>query len=245
MRFSIYFSVLCAGLPCKDSMAQGNPLVTDADIELIQRNQPAITERDLARAREKYRMPTEQEMSRVPIPATPNLDALPQPHASRPIDLETLAKDYEANADRILEAQELSAGPSLLIFVSFSMPQLALQRLAEQAAKTQAVLVLRGLVHDSLRDTVEQIQKIIGNHQVAIQIDPQAFDRFSIRVTPSFVLVRAGTRKLPCAAGLCLPPDTFAATSGDVSLDYALEFIAHRAPRFAGIAHPYLKKIRK
>ncbi len=189
-------------------------------------------------------MPSDLELSRVPIPSAPNLDALPQPKTSRPIDLEALAKGYEANADRIAAAQGLRSGPALLVFVSFAMPQPTLERLVDQAAKTQAALVIRGLANGSLRDTVTRIQRLIGTRQVAFQIDPQAFDRFAVTHTPTFVLVRDGAQSTPCSAGQCYASDAFVSTSGDVSLDYALEFIARQAPRFAKDAQSFLKKIR-
>jgi conjugal transfer pilus assembly protein TrbC len=244
-RAAFPWVVFVASLICMSgATAQDNPVVTDADIERAQRSQSAPTDADLERARKKYRMPTEQELSRVPIPAAPKVDALPRPRTSRAVDLEALAKGYEANAESMNAAQSLSAGPSLMIFVSFAMPQPTLQRLVDQAAKSHASLVMRGLVNGSLRDTVARVQRLIGNRQVAFQIDPQAFDRFAVSKTPTFVLVRAGSQGQPCAAGLCLPPDAFVTMSGDVSVDYALEFIARAAPRFAKDARTYLKKIK-
>lgn len=240
----LWVVLVASSIRMSGAMAQDHPVVTDADIERARRSQPALTDADLARARKKYRMPTEQELSRVPIPAAPNVDALPRPRASRPVDLEALAKGYEANADSMNAAQGLSTGPSLMIFVSFAMPQPTLQRLVDQAAKSRASLVMRGLVNGSLRDTVARVQSLIGNRQVAFQIDPQAFDRFSVSKTPTFVLVRGGTQGQQCASGLCLPPDAFVATSGDVSLDYALEFIEREAPRFAKDARTILQKIK-
>ena len=73
---------------------------------------------------------------------------------------------------------------SLLVFVSFAMPEATITRLLDQASRARATLVLRGFVNGSLRDTVERMQRLIGNRQVAVQIDPQAFDRFSIVRTP-------------------------------------------------------------
>lgn len=244
-RATLLCAILIAVQACiNGAMAQGKPDVTDADIVRVQRNQPVITEQDMKRAQQKHRMPSEETLSRVPIPATPRLDALPMPNASRPVDLEALAKGYEANADHMAAAQGITSGPGLLVFVSFSMPQPTLQRLVDQAAKTQASLVLRGFVNGSLRETVARIQSLIGNRQVAFQIDPQAFDRFAISKTPTFVLVRESVQGQPCSTGVCLPSDSFVATAGDVSLDYALEFIERSAPRFAKDARRYLQKIK-
>ena len=233
---------LASMLVSREGMAQSETTVTEVDIARAKRIQPTVTERDIEHAQRKYRMPTEQELSRVPIPLPPDLDALPKPATSPPSDLEALAKGYVSNADSMQAAQ--GTGGGLLIFVSFSMPPATLQRLVEQAARARATLMVRGFVNGSLRETIVQMQKLIGKHQVAFQIDPQAFDRFSIVKTPTFVLVRAGANGLPCGAGLCMPSEAFVATSGDVSVEYALRFIERQTPRFADEARRYLKYIR-
>ena len=222
--------------------AQTPPTVTDADIERARRVQPVITDRDVERAQQKHRTPSDADLARVPVPSTPRVDALPQPATRTPIDLEALAKGFDAQADR--PAPGAKTGPGLLVFVSFSMPQATLARLVDQAARARASLVLRGLVNGSLRDTVERMQRLIGNRQVSVQIDPQAFDRFSIVRTPSFVLVLDGAQPQRCGAGMCFAADQFALAAGDVSLDYALEHFQRSAPRLARDAGAFLKRMK-
>ena len=245
-RAALLAIVLTTAAAClQDALAQvNNSAVTAADIERAGRSQPVITEDDIRRAQKKYRMSAEDMLRRVPVPSAPNLDALPAPGSPRTIDLEALAKGYEANADRIATAQGNRPGPGLLVFVSFAMPEPTLQRLVDQAAKAQAALVIRGFVNGSLRETVARAQRLIGHRQVAFHIDPQAFDRFAVVKTPTFVLVRDGAQGHACGAGLCFAPDAFAATAGDVSLDYALDIIERQVPRFGEDARRYLKKIR-
>ena len=207
--------------------AQGAPKVSDADIE---------------RARSQHRMPTDAELARIPVPAAPRIDALPQPATVQAIDLEALAKGFEAQvAQPTLGA---SAGPKLLVFVSLAMPEATMTRLLDQAARARATLVLRGLINGSLRETVERMQRLIGERQVAVQIDPQAFDRFSIVRTPSFVLVRNGASPQPCSNGTCLASDQFVMAAGDVSLDYALSFFERSAPAMAREASSLLQRMK-
>ena len=222
--------------------AQTTPTVTDADIERARRAQPVITDRDVERAQQKHRTPSDADLARVPVPSTPKLDALPQPATRTPIDLEALSKGFDAQADQATLGA--IAGPGLLIFISFSMPETALTRLVVQASRARASLVLRGLVNGSLRDTVERTQRLIGSRQVSVQIDPQAFDRFSIVRTPSFVLVRDGAQPQRCGAGMCFAADQFALAAGDVSLDYALEHFQRSAPRLAREAGAFLKRMK-
>ena len=140
----------------------------------------------------------------------------------------------------------LKAGPALLVFVSFSMPDVALSRLVDQAARSGATILLRGFVDGSLQQTVMRAQRLIGQRQVGFQIDPQAFDRFSVAATPTFVLIKDGAAPEPCAAGTCYPASAFVSASGDVSIDYALEYFRRAAPSFsrdAGVVLATLKKV--
>ena len=230
-------------LASAQALAQNPPVITDADIERVRREQPAITEGDIDAARRKYSMPGDAELRYAPVP-TPNVEALPQPLSRTPIDLEALARGYASQADAMTQAQGLATGPGLLVFVSLSMPRPTLQRLVDQAARAKASIVLRGFANGSLRDTVAQVQGLIGARQVAVQIDPLAFDRFAVTRVPTFVLVRDGTRPVACASGSCAPADSFLRTSGDVSLDYALEHMRRSAPGFGPPADIFLKRIK-
>ena len=230
-------------LASTQALAQNPPVITDADIERARRDQPAITEGDIDAARRKYSMPGDAELRYAPVP-NPNVEALPQPLSRTPIDLEALARGYASKAEAMTQAQGLATGPGLLVFVSLSMPRPTLQRLVDQAARAKASIVLRGFANGSLRDTVAQVQGLIGSRQVAVQIDPLAFDRFAVTRVPTFVLVRDGTRPAACASGSCAPADSFLRTSGDVSLDYALEHMRRSAPGFGPPADTFLKRIR-
>ena len=225
------------------AQAQISPVVTEADIERARRETPTVTEQDIELARQKYALPGDTGHRFAP-PNIPNLEALPQPATSVPVDLEALAHGYAGQSDAMTRAQGLATGPGLFIFVSLTMPRATLQRLVDQAARAKAAIVIRGFAKGSLRDTVAQVQDLIGKRQVAIQIDPLAFDRFAISKVPSFVLVRDGTRPVACASGSCAPADSFLRSTGDVSLDYALEYMQRSAPAFAPAAELFLKRIK-
>ena len=225
------------------AQAQISPVVTEADIERAQRETPTVTEQDVELARQKYALPSEAGHRSAPL-NSPNLEALPQPATPVLVDLEALARGYAGQSNAMTQAQGLTTGPGLFIFVSLSMPRATLQGLVDQAARAKAAIVIRGFANGSLRDTVAQVQGLIGKKQVAIQIDPLAFDRFAISKVPSFVLVRDGTRPVSCASGSCAPADSFLRAAGDVSLDYALEHTQRSAPAFSPAAELFLKRIR-
>lgn len=244
-EWSSGFTALALLLSTQAVLAQTAGTITDADIERAKRSQPTITEQDIKRAQQKNRMPTEAELRAIPVPSTPMIDRLPQPNTTKALNLEAIAKGYELSTDAAAHAQSLAFGPGLFVFVSFSMPESTLERLVDQAARAKASLVLRGFVNGSLQETVLRVQRLIGQRDVAFQIDPQAFDRFAIAKTPSFVLVRGGATSTPCAAGQCFATDAFVSTAGDVSLDYALEHIQRTAPKFSREAAQFLKRLQK
>jgi len=233
-----------AGLTCPAVLAQTQrPVVTDADIARAAKSQPVITDRDIEQAARKHRMPTDAELARVPVPSTPRIDALPQPQTQRRVDLGAVARGYESMGAPTPSAA-INKGPSLLVFASFSMPEPALDRLVDQAARTGATILLRGFVDGSLQQTVTRVQRLIGQRQVGFQIDPQAFDRFSVGLTPTFVLLKDGAAPEPCAAGTCYPSSAFVSASGDVSVDYALEYFMRAAPTFSREAGTFLSKLK-
>lgn len=225
------------------AQAQISPIVTEADIERVRRETPTVTEQDIELARQKYALPGDT-VRRSASQNSPNLEALPQPATSVPVDLEALARGYAGQSDAMTQVQGLATGPGLFIFVSLTMPRATLQRLVDQAARAKAAIIIRGFANGSLRATVAQVQGLIGKQQVAIQIDPLAFDRFAITKVPSFVLVRDGTRPVACASGSCAPVDSFLRSTGDVSLDYALEHMQRSAPAFSPAANIFLKRIK-
>jgi len=226
------------------ALAQNPPVITDADIKRVRREMPTVTDQDIDAARRKYGMPSDAELRFAAVPTRPNVEGLPQPLSRTPIDLEALARGYASQVEAMNQAPGLVAGPGLLLFVSLSMPRPTLQRLVDQAARAKASIVLRGFANGSLRDTVAQVQGLIGSRQVAVQIDPQAFDRYAVTRVPTFVLVRDGTRPVACASGSCAPADSFLRASGDVSLDYALEHMRRSAPGFGPPAETFLKRIK-
>jgi len=240
-----WLSVALAALTCH-ALAQAAPGVTEPDIEKARQGQPVVTEQDLQRARQRHQMPSDEQLRRMPVPSTPNIGNLPQPGTASAVDLEALARGFDAQTARpgLQNSLQPSLEPAMYIFVSFSMPDSTLTRLVDQASRARATLVLRGMVDGSLVRTVTRVRQLLGTRKVAVHIDPQAFDRYAVNRTPSFVLVPEGAPSAPCEAGLCVPGDSHAIVAGDVSLDYALAHVQRTAPRFSKAAAVYLRRLR-
>lgn len=239
LRFKFIAWVACV-LPTLACAQQ--TVVTDEDLARVRREQPTISEDDIAKARQRYtQLPGLELPSSNPAKA-PNLDALPVPLANTPIDLADVAEGYQQQIETT--AASLDNGPTLYLFVSLSMPEPALRRLVAQAAQARATVLIRGLSEGSLRKTAARLQTLIGQQQVALQIDPRPFDQFEIQRVPTFVLARTA---LPseCTSNACRNGAAFVRTSGDVSLDYALAYIQRSSPAWAGEADRYLQRLQR
>jgi conjugal transfer pilus assembly protein TrbC len=126
------------------------------------------------------------------------------------------------------------------------MPEATLARLVDQAARARAQLLLRGLTEGSLPRTVgTRIQQLIGTRQVAVQIDPRAFDRYAIqRVRRPSCSPGPATQDPACSGEQCARSDDYVVAAGDVSLDYALAHFQRSAPAFAKDAGRFLARLR-
>ena len=215
---------------------------TDQEVEKAKQLYRQPSDAEVEAARQKYRMPSERALSGAAETQSPvNVDAIPRPKGQ--IDVEALARSYEANRRAFETKGYTTDQPALLVFVTLGMPEQTLRLLIDQAARTRAVLMLRGLKNASIRQTAARVQQLIGEARVEFQIDPQAFDRFGILTAPTFVMVKAGAQASDCAAGTCVASDAFVSIAGDVSIDYALRAMAQRAPRFRSDAEWFLRRM--
>jgi len=197
------------------------------------------TKQEIDALRGERPMPSPKDIGAQALPRLPNI--APQKPA---LDIEDIARRYN-ESKRAFDGSS-NTDSALKIFVTLAMPEASLKLLAAQAAKADATLVIRGLKNDSMRATLAAVQKIIGERQVAWQIDPPAFTRFQIRSAPAFVLVAPdavyATDNSACKNG-CERPDAFISVAGDVSVGYALAFMARVRPAYANVAERYLKRL--
>ncbi len=94
---------------------------------------------------------------------------------------------------------------SLLIFVSFSMPEASLKSLSREAQKQGAVLVMRGLYRDSFVQTAQKLQQL----GITVDIHPELFEAHHIVSVPTFIKIDNGR--------------PLYRLKGNVTLDFALK----------------------
>jgi len=181
--------------------------------------------------------PGAEALAAQPVPRPPILGA-PAPA----LDLESLAR---AGARLPEAAAAANAPPALRIFVTLEMPAASLRLLVDQAARSGATLVLRGLKAQSLRVTLETVRALIGERPVAWTIDPEAFTRFGVQQAPTFVLALADAAESGGNCGTaCAAPASFLSVAGDVSLDHALGAMLRHRPATAPRIEPLLTRLR-
>ena len=202
---------------------------------------PTATEIDAARQKSAdamSRIPDMDKIKRQFGGAVPHVASIPKPSTPAP-DIASIAQKYKTLGQAV-NSQKTGA-PDLMVFVSLSMPRDALSRLIEQSELAGATLVFRGLKGNSMTQMGEAIKELIGERTVSAVIHPPAFQQFSVKRVPVVVIAR------PEASSVledgCSRPDTFVKVAGDVTLDYALDYIERRSPDWASTARSYRTRL--
>ena len=131
----------------------------------------------------------------------------------------------------------------LLVFVSFSMPDASLKRIALETKKTGAAMVLRGFKNDSLKETMKAVEEItaLGGQ---VLIHPDLFTHYNVVEVPTYALARktanAGTS---CEDGFC---SEHYALKGDASMEFMLEQFSQfkTSPELTQYAETKLAQLR-
>jgi conjugal transfer pilus assembly protein TrbC len=194
---------------------------------------------DIERAWQTRPFPGADQLGAQPVPAPPRVNV---PPVAANTDIEALAR---AGARLGSPSAPRPAASPLRIFITLEMPRASLQLLTDQAARSGAVLVLRGLKANSMRDTLASVASLIGERQVAWVIDPEAFARYRIERAPTFLLSLDDRADPTTGCGTdCRLPPAFVSVSGDVSLDHALHALARQRPEAGPRVAPMLKRLR-
>lgn len=153
------------------------------------------------------------------------------------IDLDKLAEQYQ----ELTTGSPMPERADVYVFVSLGMPRATLGRIVQEAEQAKAVLVMRGLHKNSMKQTVSAVREIIGERQVGWQIDPTKFERFAVDRVPATVVV---VQPEKACQGACdgQPPKHYK-IAGDVSIGYALDKIVALRPEAKRYVSVYLKRL--
>lgn len=103
--------------------------------------------------------------------------------------------------------------PTVVVLASFSMPQATLKQLAADLKKVDGVLVIRGLINNSFKETALTLQKL----GTSVLLDPTLFEKFNITSVPTFIIFEGDLKDEH-------PP--YDRLMGNVSLRFVLEKVA-------------------
>jgi type-F conjugative transfer system pilin assembly protein TrbC len=132
------------------------------------------------------------------------------------VDAKLAELKAQALLDQYAESQGVSpmtkkTTPSILIFVSFSMPEQSLLAYLRDAKKIHASVVIRGLIDNSFPKTFQRMAKLVqASNGDGVELNPLWFKKFAIKKVPAVVVVQG---------------DQYDELTGDVSLAAALRFI--------------------
>ncbi|HGD2626298.1 TPA: type-F conjugative transfer system pilin assembly protein TrbC [Legionella pneumophila] len=108
---------------------------------------------------------------------------------------------------------------SVVVFLSFSMPEQSLKSWLRQCKISGATPVIRGLINNSFKETMVAIKKLSEQSGTGMQLDPILFQTFHIKQVPAVVFAK----DIPeCPATMDCKPVDYDVVYGDVSLSYAL-----------------------
>ncbi len=167
----------------------------------------------------------------IPLLATFCLSA----QALTPLELQSVIDEAKDSVDLLPAPEEESF--VIAIAVSLSMPQASLKRLGEDARDAHLALSFRGVGKEAVNVPNEKPKTILERYGkgliarhledfkfltdagVSVKIDPLLFSRHGIKEVPQILL-------LPVCQSACQKEKPLLVARGDVTLRYALDFIA-------------------
>lgn len=198
--------------------------------------QQAYAETDMERSNRILKEVTEHVANQYRAPA-PRLDNLPQPAAKvNPADM---AKQFSQSPI----ANQPPVAPELMVFVSFSMPRESLMRIIEQSERTGARLIFRGFTGDKLTDMSKRIADLLGSHRVEAVVHPPAFTQFKVNQVPALVISQSDAGNQ--LDNGCAQAERYVKVTGDVSQDYALDYIERTSPKWSTVAATFNSKLQR
>jgi type-F conjugative transfer system pilin assembly protein TrbC len=133
--------------------------------------------------------------------------------------------------------------PSILIFISFSMPERSIEAYLRDAKKIHASVVIRGLIDNSFQKTFQRMATLVkSSGGDGVELNPIWFKRFNIKTVPAVVVVGEDS---PCFQNnTCQNDRDFDVITGDITLASALRMIRDRGIT-KGIAQSALEKLQE
>lgn len=132
---------------------------------------------------------------------------------------------------------------SILIFVSFSMPEKSLEAYLRDASKINASVVIRGLIDNSFQKTFQRMAVLVkSSGGSGVELNPLWFKRFGIDRVPAVVIVPKGSTCFDNQT--CQREKDFDVMTGDITLTAALYEIRDKGRLTKAIAQAAIQKLQ-
>lgn len=113
--------------------------------------------------------------------------------------------------------------PNVIIFISFSIPEQSIVSLLQDAKKLHASVVIRGLIHNSFKETFIKMASIVKKAGGGgVELNPPVFKKFDIQKVPAIVVLPTSQT---CYSQKICSEDKFDVVYGDIPLFNALKTI--------------------
>lgn len=128
---------------------------------------------------------------------------------------------YSTQVEAMVDFNHPKNASPIMIFVSFSMPKDSLKGWMDEAKRIHAPVIIRGLIHNSFKETIKKVSELTENNKGGLQLNPILFEQYGIEKVPAVVVSHTDN---------CLPHQTcqiqYDVVYGDTTLKYALMKIA-------------------
>lgn len=93
------------------------------------------------------------------------------------------------NLKQSIKGQKNVAG-EVLVFVSWSMPEVAIKQWMSEAENFDASINVQGLIAENFPKSIAKMQKFVeeNNSEGGINIDPELFERYGVKKVPAVVV---------------------------------------------------------
>lgn len=113
--------------------------------------------------------------------------------------------------------------PSIIIFVSFSMPDNSVEAILHDAKKVGANVLIRGLLNDSFQKTFKKIAKLnVNSGGNGVELNPVLFKELNIKSVPAVVVMSDSSCLTKHNCQLSSQLDI---VTGNISLEAALKMV--------------------
>ncbi len=134
----------------------------------------------------------------------------------------TMAEIYKNKID-YRDVNKNNSNSTVIVFISFSMPEQSIISTLQNAKKIQSSVVIRGLIHNSFKDTFVRMASIVKESGGGgVELNPPVFKKFNIQKVPAVVILPSHDT---CQSEKICEESKFDVVYGDIPLSYALNSI--------------------